>query len=77
MSPTHLKLERIVWRWALLAVILVSAYWLARSQRYSQKSCVANYDARRMGCLSMDQWTGKPTFRTGVIPATALPAASD
>ena len=61
MSPAHLKLERIVWRWALLAVIVVSAYLLASSQRYTLKSCAVGDG--RLVCASMDQWTGKPSVR--------------
>ena len=62
MSPARLKLERIVWRWALLATVLGAAYVLGVSRRYEELECHTTEDAEFF-CFLLDTRTGNLIFR--------------
>jgi len=50
-------LESTIWRWAALAVVLASAYLVARSGRYTTiNDCVGA--GGRIACFVFDRWAG-------------------
>lgn len=66
-------MERAIWRWALLAVVLASAYRLAASRRYEASNIGGQHctSSTPTLCFAFDRWTGTTLVRAVDIDEAA------